>query len=80
MESIPYLKAVIVNGNTWVVMSLCVKAKFNAQRENLGMVQKRGILVNTMRDEFSPFWYALFVHMMFKNLGNLCDSFKSLKT
>jgi hypothetical protein len=44
------------------------------------MVQKIGILVNTMRDEFPPFWYALLVHMMFKNLGNLCDSFKSLKT
>jgi hypothetical protein len=48
--------------------------------EKNGMVQKNGILVNTMRDEFSPFWYALLVHMMFKNLGNLCDSFKSLKT
>ncbi|WP_192485327.1 MULTISPECIES: hypothetical protein, partial [Cysteiniphilum] len=44
---------------------------------NAGMVQKKGILVNTMRDELFPFWYALFVHMMFKNLGNLCDSFKS---
>ena len=43
------------------------------------MVQKKGILVNTMRDEFFPFWYALFVHMMFKNLGKLCDSFKALK-
>ena len=48
--------------------------------KNFGMVQKIGILVNTMRDEFPPFWYALLVHMMFKNLGNLCDSFKSLKT
>jgi hypothetical protein len=51
-----------------------------SESEDIGMVQKNGILVNTMRDEFSPFWYALLVHMMFKNLGNLCDSFKSLKT
>ena len=45
-----------------------------------GVVQKKAILVNSMRDEFFPFWYALFVHMMFKNLGNLCGSLKTLKT